>query len=147
MSFFHQRVHAHFVLTRLTAITENPSTRLCRRTAAENVASNASKSSSLFSTTGDNRGDDIFGFDDDTVTGANRASCDSSMGVAKPICDRGTPPRSCRQVRRKILITERVADDDDGSRNRLDGDWLAEGGAAEDVVDLGTRERVTSGRM
>ena len=48
---------------------------------------------------------------------------------------------------------ERVAADDDGvdpswdgSRNTLEDDWLAEDGAAKDVADLATREKVTSGR-
>jgi hypothetical protein len=34
----------------------------------------------------------------------------------------------------------------DGSRNTLEDDWLAEDGAAEDVADLRTRVRATSGR-
>ena len=33
--------------------------------------------------------------------------------------------------------------DDDGLRNTLEGDWLAEDGATEDVADLVTRERAT----
>jgi hypothetical protein len=63
------------------------------------------------------------------------------------------PRARCQEVRRTILIAERVAADDDGldpswdgSRNTLEDDWLAEYGAAEDVADLGTRERATSGR-
>ncbi len=63
-------------------------------------------------------------------------------------------PRARRQeVRRTILITERVAADDDGldpswdrPRNTLEDDWLAEDGAAEDVADLGTQEEATSVR-
>ena len=54
----------------------------------------------------------------------------------------------CQEVRRTILIAERVAADDDGldpsrdgSGNTLEDDWLAEDGAAEDVADLGGRER------
>jgi len=45
-----------------------------------------------------------------------------------------------------------AADDDgldlpgDGSWNTLEDDWLAEVGTAEDVADLGTQERATSGR-
>lgn len=53
------------------------------------------------------------------------------------------PSRSRQEVRR---IDERLAADDDGldlswdgSRDMLDHDW--EDGAAEDVADLGTRER------
>lgn len=71
-------------------------TCLCRRIGGGNTASNASKSSSLSSTTGNNRGDAICKFDDGAVTGANRASGDDSTGVAKPICERCAPPRSCR---------------------------------------------------
>ena len=63
------------------------------------------------------------------------------------------PGARCQEVRRTILIAERVAADDDeldpsrdGSRNTLEDDWLAEDGAAEDVADLETRERATSGR-
>jgi hypothetical protein len=59
----------------------------------------------------------------------------------------------CQEVRRTILIAERVAANDDGldpswdgSWNTLEDDWLAEYGAAEDIADLGTRERATSGR-
>jgi hypothetical protein len=58
------------------------------------------------------------------------------------------PRARCQEVRRTILIAERVAADDDGldpswdgSRNTLEDDWLAEDGAAEDVADLETRER------
>jgi len=58
-----------------------------------------------------------------------------------------------QEVRRTVLIAERVAADDDGldpswdgSRDALKDDWLAEDGAAEDVADLGTREKATSGR-
>jgi hypothetical protein len=63
------------------------------------------------------------------------------------------PRARCQEVRRTILIAERVAADNDGldpswdgSRNTLEDDWLAEDGAAEDVADLGMRERATSGR-
>ena len=63
------------------------------------------------------------------------------------------PRARCQEVRRTILIAERVAADDDGldpswdgSGNTFEDDWLAEDGAAEDVADLGTRERATSGR-
>jgi hypothetical protein len=63
------------------------------------------------------------------------------------------PRARCQEVRRTILVAERVAADDDGldpswdgSRNTLENDWLAEDGAAEDVADLGTRERATSAR-
>ena len=55
------------------------------------------------------------------------------------------PRARCQEVRRTILIAERVAADDDGfdpswdgSGNTLEDDWLAEDGAAEDVADLGT---------
>ncbi len=57
------------------------------------------------------------------------------------------PRARCQEVRRTILIAERVAADDDGldpswdgSRNTLEDDWLAENGATEDVADLWTRE-------
>ena len=63
------------------------------------------------------------------------------------------PGARCQVVRCTILIAERVAADDDGldppgdgSRNTLEDDWLAEDGTAEDVADLGTREKATSGR-
>jgi hypothetical protein len=53
-----------------------------------------------------------------------------------------------QEIRRTVLISKRVAADDDGldpsrdgSRNALKDDWLAEDGAAEDVADLRERER------
>ncbi len=63
------------------------------------------------------------------------------------------PRARCQEIRRTVLIAERVATDDDGldpswdgPRNTLEDDWLAEDGAAEDVADLGMGEEATSGR-
>jgi len=39
------------------------------------------------------------------------------------------------------MFAEHMVADDDGSRNTLEDDWLAEDGAAEGVADLVTRER------